>query len=212
MTPLIVFDFDCTLADSLETLIRSYNHVAMRFGGRSVNVNEIRMLRAQKPKELLHSLGLRWWQIPRIMQAILNEQKKIESGISLFPGIRQVVQTLTKDGYKVGVLSTNREDTITQVLKREGILELFVFVYGGARWNKKGRWLRSLKRKYGVVVYVGDEVRDIEAAKHVDIPIIAVDWGMNNHETLRLANPEAIVSRPKDLLGVISEKFAILPS
>lgn len=53
------------------------------------------------------------------------------------------------------------------------------------------------------VVYIGDETRDVEAAKKVGIEIISVCWGFNYKEILQTLNPNFIVESPEEILPCI---------
>jgi phosphoglycolate phosphatase-like HAD superfamily hydrolase len=53
------------------------------------------------------------------------------------------------------------------------------------------------------VVYVGDETRDIEAAKKSQIKVIAVTWGFNSKQVLAAQNPDFLIDRPEELIKVI---------
>lgn len=71
----------------------------------------------------------------------------------------------------------------------------------------KGRVLGHVIQKQKLhqqkVVYVGDEVRDIEAAREAGIPIVAVSWGFNSVHRLQQSQPDYVVTDPKQLLEKI---------
>jgi phosphoglycolate phosphatase-like HAD superfamily hydrolase len=53
------------------------------------------------------------------------------------------------------------------------------------------------------VIYVGDEIRDIEASRKAGVPVIAVSWGLNNGKIPESIKPDQIAYTPKDLLSCI---------
>ncbi len=53
------------------------------------------------------------------------------------------------------------------------------------------------------VIYVGDETRDIEAAKKTKIRAISVSWGFNSPEILAAHNPDFLIHQPRELIAVI---------
>jgi len=59
----------------------------------------------------------------------------------------------------------------------------------------------------GSVIYVGDEIRDIEASKKSGIPVIAVSWGLNRRELLSSLFPDQIADDPKELFGCVQRIF-----
>jgi phosphoglycolate phosphatase len=53
-------------------------------------------------------------------------------------------------------------------------------------------------------IYVGDEIRDIEAAKRSNIKVIAVSWGFNSKEILAQHEPDFLIDEPKQLKEAIA--------
>jgi phosphoglycolate phosphatase-like HAD superfamily hydrolase len=50
---------------------------------------------------------------------------------------------------------------------------------------------------------VGDETRDIEAAKKSHIKVIAVSWGFNSRQVLEKYSPDFLIDYPGELIDVI---------
>lgn len=53
------------------------------------------------------------------------------------------------------------------------------------------------------VIYIGDETRDIEAARKSYVKAIAVSWGFNSKEVLAEQNPDFLIHQPQELIKVI---------
>jgi phosphoglycolate phosphatase len=49
------------------------------------------------------------------------------------------------------------------------------------------------------VMYIGDEVRDIDAAKKAEVAAVSVTWGYNTEEVLTKNNPKIIIKTPSEL-------------
>lgn len=56
-------------------------------------------------------------------------------------------------------------------------------------------------------MYVGDEVRDIEACQKVGIKIAAVTWGLNTKEALERYHPDSLIDKPQQLLDLVNERY-----
>jgi phosphoglycolate phosphatase len=54
-------------------------------------------------------------------------------------------------------------------------------------------------------VYIGDELRDVEAAQYIGLPIIAVDWGFARPQDLIDQKPTFIADSPKNLIKLINK-------
>jgi phosphoglycolate phosphatase-like HAD superfamily hydrolase len=54
------------------------------------------------------------------------------------------------------------------------------------------------------MIYVGDEVRDIEACKKAGVPVIAVTWGFNDMEALIDAKPDWMAKTVEGIMQIIN--------
>jgi phosphoglycolate phosphatase-like HAD superfamily hydrolase len=63
--------------------------------------------------------------------------------------------------------------------------------------------LKQNKLKPADVIYVGDEMRDIEAAKSVGIEVVAVTWGFNDESRLENEAPTVLVRNRPELAKVL---------
>jgi phosphoglycolate phosphatase len=53
------------------------------------------------------------------------------------------------------------------------------------------------------MIYIGDELRDIEAARRVGIAAGAVAWGYNSTEVLERAAPELLFRQVPDIASAL---------
>ena len=60
----------------------------------------------------------------------------------------------------------------------------------------KDKLLRKMGRQF---VYVGDEVRDVEACKKAGVKMIGVTWGFNTKEALKKAGADYLVDNRTEL-------------
>lgn len=200
---LIIFDFDGTLADSAPWFAGVMNGVAARYGFRQIDEMEMARLRGRPNREVMRELGLSAWKLP----FIANHVRKLAAGaagsIELFPGIEGMLRRLAGRGVKLAIVSSNSEATVRKVLGPE--LAGLIAHYGcGASVFGKATKFREVIRKSGVaeadVLSVGDEVRDIEAARKVRLATGAVTWGYATAEILRAQRPSAMFETTDDVL------------
>ena len=92
-------------------------------------------------------------------------------------------------------------------LQRHGIRELFNPIYSAKNIFGKHRVIQKLMKERKLdaktTIYVGDEVRDIEASKRVGIDIISVSWGLNSHEILAKYPPTYLIDKPEELNTIL---------
>ncbi len=201
---LVVWDFDGTLADSLPTSVSIFNRLAPELGFKPLE--DVNAARGMSTRELMRKHGVSFWRLPRLVrryQAAVAEEAerlKLTAGMSdLLPACAARVRQ--------GILSSNREDNIRRCLRANGAEEHFAFVVGYPRLFGKGKALKRIIRAERLagedVLYIGDELRDVEAAKKAGVKVAAVTWGFHTAELLRTGSPDFVVNNAKELLGLI---------
>jgi phosphoglycolate phosphatase len=124
--------------------------------------------------------------------------------IQPFSEMRQVIADIKRSGIQIGLLSSNAEENVRSFLD-EHDFPVFDFVEAGSSLFGKAKHLKRICRTYGLdpqtVAYVGDEIRDIEAAKSVGMHMLAVSWGFSAKEAL--SGADAICLEPGDILNAI---------
>lgn len=203
MIKYIVFDFDGTIADTFDIIkavvIKEYGEYALNFDFESI--------KNEDTKGLLKKLNIPLWKLP---QMALNVTSKLgdNNDVKLFPEIIDLLNSLKKN-YKLGILSSNSRENIIDTLIKHGIDDIFEFVYSGSSIFGKHLVLKRMCSKYNIdpceVIYVGDEDRDIVAAKKAKIKNIAVTWGFNSKEKLSKEMPDYIVDSPMQILEVVAD-------
>jgi phosphoglycolate phosphatase-like HAD superfamily hydrolase len=105
------------------------------------------------------------------------------------------------------IISTNSTSNINSFLARCGFSGYFQSVYGSIGLLNKTSALKKILKKNSLkavdAVYVGDEVRDIEAAKKVNVPVVSVTWGFNESDRLVKEGPMVVVRTRPELLKVL---------
>jgi phosphoglycolate phosphatase len=123
-----------------------------------------------------------------------------------FAAIPEVLRELAARGYRLHVLSSNAVRNIRAFIERCQI-DVFQTVTCERNLFGKQAGLERFLRKHGLspaeIIYLGDEVRDIEACRGIGVPCVAVGWGFDGAELLESANPAALARRSSDLLAVI---------
>ena len=200
---LIIFDFDGTLADSAAWFAGTLNSVARRYGFREIDAVEMAQLRGRPNREIMQALKVSAWKLPFIAAHVRRLAAEAAPSITLFPGVAEMIRRLAERGVQVAVVSSNSEAVVRQVLGAE--LTGLVAHYGcGASVFGKAAKFREVIRKAGVaeadVLSVGDEVRDIEAARKVRLATGAVTWGYATAEILRAQRPSALFETTEDVL------------
>lgn len=209
MTPryrLVIFDFDGTLADSGDWFVSIVDTLAERFKFRSVGAEEVEMLRGRTSSEVIRYLGIPRWKLPaigRYVHALLAQQT---DRIALFDGIGEVLRQLSEQGVRIALVTSNAEHNARAILGPTNAALIERFECGASLFGKARRYRRVL-RKTGMaaaeVISIGDETRDVAAARKVGIPSGAVLWGYANRAALTQAQPDFLFERPEQVLELV---------
>jgi phosphoglycolate phosphatase len=197
---LVIFDLDGTLADSFAWVVDNVNAVADRFGFRRVADDEIEALRLVGPRELLAHLEVPRWKLPRISRHI-RQLKAQHDGIGLFPGVDAMLQSLVRQGVATAMVSSDHEENVRRTLGPANVAHIGHFACGASLFGKAAKF-RQVMRQAGIgagdTLAVGDELRDLEAARKAGIAFGAVAWGY--------ANPAVLVAqRPDEFFSVMDD-------
>jgi HAD superfamily hydrolase (TIGR01549 family) len=119
----------------------------------------------------------------------------------------QVLDAFQRAGCRMSVLSSNSRDNILACLEANGVASHFESVIGYRRLFGKGEGIRRFLKDRALagerVVYVGDEVRDIVAARKAGVEVAAVSWGNNTRALLTAHAPDYVIERPQQLLTLL---------
>lgn len=202
---LLIFDFDGTLADSLPWFTQVLNDVARRYGFRTVTPDEMQKLRALGNREIVRRLGVPTWKMPFIAAHMRRLARNAADEIRPFNGVADLLVELHARGVKVAIVSSNGEAAMRQVLGEAVWAKLDHVEAGIAMFGKAPRLARTAKR-LGVspqdVLTVGDETRDIEAARRAGMAVAAVTWGYATRDALERASPDLLIDDLDKLLAV----------
>lgn len=204
MIKYIVFDFDGTIANTIEDI----KEIA-RTSLDDFSEDDYELLRNEGIKEVIKRKNIPMHKIPK-MVLLITSQLKNKTNIPLFAGMRNVIQTLATN-YKLGIVSSNSEENIRQCLEKHQLDKVFDFVFSQSSIFGKHLVLKKMCQRYKLnpseIVYVGDEDRDIIACQKVKIKNMAVCWGYNAEKRLRAVAPDFIVTSPVEMIDIFCGKL-----
>ncbi len=198
----VLWDFDGTLADSLGHALCVYNQLADTHGFKPVDDQE--QVRGMTSHQFLKQHGIPARKIPMLFRVFLTEIRDKLDQIPVHRGIIDCVTELAAAGVRQAIVSSNDETNIRTWLSHHDIEGHFESVVGYTRLfgkeNPIRRQVNAVKIPPQQVIYVGDEVRDIEAGRKAGIEVAAVTWGLNSGSLLQRYRPTLLVEEPKELL------------
>lgn len=198
---LVIFDLDGTLADSFPWFLRNVNDVADRFGFRRIADSDVESLRHAGSREILRRLEVPLWKLPGIAGHMRRMKAADLAGIALFPGTEAMLRRLRGGGLSLALVSSDNEANARRQLGTAA--NLFAHFDCGASLFGKAAKFRRLVKRTGFspqqVISVGDEVRDVEAARAAGIACAAVTWGYAAPNALRALGPDMVFERMEDV-------------
>ncbi|XZO00852.1 MAG: HAD-IA family hydrolase [Microcoleus sp.] len=208
MLKVIIFDFDGTLADTIDVLLSITNRLSVEFGFKSVTKEELAQLSNLNSWQILNYSGISLLKLPLVIRKLKANLRNEIPNIQLFPEIKEVLLDLKKRNIILGIITSNSIENVVASLKTNDLEDTFNFIDSGTTFGKHKviyKWLKRQKVNLDRVVYVGDEVRDIEAAKRTGIKVIAVSWGFNSQSALAASSPDFLIEHPAELIPIIDK-------
>jgi len=207
----IIFDFDGTIADSFEvivSIIKKLTHAEDDFT--EASIYELRQLPI---KSIMKKLNIYPWQLPLLLLRGRVMMRRRINEIKLFNGIVKTIEELHAEGHNLFIVSSNSPHNVVGFLKKHRLEEIFVDIEGNVSLFGKEKALAKLLKKNSLnpreTWYVGDELRDIDAALATELRSIAVTWGFTEKNALASHRPTALAERPTDIMTILNDSSII---
>lgn len=186
---IVLLDFDGTLADSLPRVVALLPRLARELRFRAPAPEEIDGLRELTTREIFRSLEIPWWKVPFLLWRARLLLHRDSRPLPFFPGMAELLHWLDASGTEWGILTTNGLDLVRRTLRHAKAPEPG-WLEAGAGLGKARR-LKAMADRLEVrpdrIVLVGDEARDLEAAREAGTEFVAVGWGYGTAASLRRA-------------------------
>lgn len=186
-----------------------FNELADEHGFRKVAPEEYENFRDLHGTALLKALGLPLWKLPRVVSAMRSKMAIHIDQFTLYPGIAEMLDGLFAAGVRLAIVSSNSQSNVERILGRENASLIASFSCGVSMMGKANR-LRAVVRTSRVrpehAIYIGDEIRDAEAAQKAGIAFGAVTWGQHSTKALLAENPTEVFSSAQDLIDKLTAR------
>jgi len=157
-------------------------------------------------------LGCSWWRLPFLLIKGRRRMGEAIKQLQPFDGMSDVIEKLHAEGHELFVVSSNSVRNIRAFLHHQDLHQHFLEIYGGIGLFGKAPALRKLLRdqhlKAKNAVYIGDELRDVQAAQSIKLPVVAVTWGFARPADLADLKPTALADTPEELIEVLGDVYS----
>lgn len=204
--PYLLFDFDGTIANSIDILYEIINLMAPEYGMDEISREDFNVLRNMSLPAIMRFIKIPWYRLPGLVSKALKEYKKRIRDLHPYEGIEEMLISLRHHKVGMALLSSNSTANVMRFLDRHR-LHYFDWVEGtSGALNKRSRINHQIKKHRldtSKVIYVGDESRDIVAAQECDLRVISVTWGFHSERLLQRFKPDYIVDSPAEIESLV---------
>ncbi|OIQ58655.1 pyrophosphatase PpaX [Moorella thermoacetica] len=195
----VLFDFDGTLVDTSDLVIKSFQHTLAPYLGREVTPEEVYPYFGVPLKDGLAAF------VPERLAEMLPVYRRFsaenfDSLVRLCPGVREGLERLRQAGIKLGVVTSRLRDSTVYGLKLFDLTSFFpVIICAEDVTSHKPepepvrRGLELLGVEAGAAAMIGDSPHDIQAARAAGVTSVAAGWSRVPREQIQAADPEIIV-------------------
>lgn len=205
---IVIFDFDGTIANTFPIIKQVIMHLANHFGFKTPTNYQLNQYRSKQYQAIIKELHIPLFKIPFLLQAGRKEMTFLIHKAKIFPGIKLCIKKLISNNFTVGILTSNSKINVQIFLKKHNLP--IKIIHSELNLFGKDRAINKIINKYHwdkkQVVYIGDEVRDIEACHKTAIEVIAVSWGFNEKDLLKKFHPTLIVDHPDEIKKYLLSK------
>lgn len=209
---LVLFDLDGTLADTAPDLAAAANRQRTERGLAALPYDELRPLASQGARGLIgRALGAT--PADAGFAALREEflrfyEEALCVHTALFPGVAEMLAELEAAGLRWGIV-TNKPARFTEPLLREmGFAQAAAAVVSGDTTPHAKPHPAPIEHALALAgvaapraLYVGDDLRDIEAGRAARLPTVAVSYGyLGDGPAITEWGADHIVASPQELL------------
>lgn len=210
---LIVFDWDGTLMDSTATIVRCIQAAARDLG---LAVPDDRSaayvigLGLQEAMEVAMP-GLDPKHYSRLIERYRHHYLTKDHGLTLFPGVRAMLEDLSQQGYFLAVATGKTRVGLNRALHAADLLRLFDATRCADETFSKPHpaMLQELTRELGQemkrTVMIGDTVHDLQMALNAGATGIGVQYGAHSPDELKALQPAYLASSVPGLHAWLQE-------
>jgi phosphoglycolate phosphatase len=203
----LLFDFDGTIADSFHLAMEILEDLRPIHNLPLLTEAELYEMRGLSIPAILSKLGISIFMLPSLIHNTKKYMhKRLNDLIPIF-GMPEVLRNFKQMQIPMALLTSNSSENVLPFLDRYDCNVFDWFDFDVNLFNKS-RHIRLQVHKRKLMesncIYIGDEIRDIKAAKDNRIPIISVTWGLNPVVLLQKHKPDYLIDTPANLLKLIT--------
>jgi len=210
----VIFDIDGTLAKSNELIFASFNHVAVKYLGRSLSQAEVIALFGPPEEGGLRRI-LEDRLVPMAMDDLCLFYGREHAGMaSLHQGIEEVLRFLRTRHVRLAVFTGKGRRTAAITLEQLGISPYFDLVVSGSDVDQHKPHPEGIHRVLSVLgmspqqtLMVGDSVSDIRASHAAGVAVASVLWDCYDRDSVLKERAEFRFEQVGEMMAWFDDQF-----
>ena len=212
--PVIVFDLDGTLLDTLHDLHAAVNHALTQHGMPTRSLQEVRSFLGNGVVALLQK-SMPDGTDEATAETVLSTFRPYYLEHSMdqtrpYDGMLEAIRALKAMGKRMAIVS-NKPDAAVQDLHRRFFaaagIDIAIGEQPGVPRKPDPASVFAALARLGVepteAVYVGDSEVDLETARRAGMPCIAVSWGFRDEAQLVESGATTIIHHPQEIVNIL---------
>ncbi len=209
MYKYILFDFDGTLINSNEIIIKTLQATTLKYRGDQLTAKEVNNLMG---RPLLETMMLIDKAQAEVMIDYYRQYSRShrDDFTYIFDGIKEMLLELKEKGIMLAIVSNKGSNGIRHGIGKFGLEGIFDTIVSADDVEKKKPYadpalkaMAALKASADSCLFVGDSIHDIECAKNAHIKTVLVNWSIIDKKELFEASPDYIIHTPNELIDII---------
>lgn len=211
MIKYLVFDFDGTLADTTEGILKTTEATLKRMGLPAAEASVVQQAIGLPLQGSLRAAGVPEDRIEEAVDVYHELFYDVApKHITIFPGVREGLELLAGKGFRMAIATSRGEPSLVSLLTEHGIRQYFE-VLGTTGCVERPKpapdlvlWVLD---RFGAspeeAMVIGDTTFDIEMGSAAGCSTCAVSYGNHSVERLQTASPNHIIPDLRALAGLI---------
>lgn len=205
MYSCVIFDVDGTLIDTEKIIIRALQKVLEEELNRRYNYDELIFVLGVPGAGSLEKLGVK--NVERACQKWDLYMREYGEQIKVYPGIRAVLESLSREGVKTGIVTSKTKEQFTNDFLPLGLTEYLQYVVCADDTDRHKpdpdpllRFLELAQVNPEQAIYVGDTIYDMRCARGAGLDFALALWGARITEGI---SAKYNLKKPEDILSTL---------
>ena len=204
MYKCIAFDVNGTLIDT-ESLVLEALQATLRDEGRDMDQKALEFSLGIPAKVTLDKLGFE--DKEEAMKRWTGYMRQFQDRVTVFPGVVDTLKDLKQQGMKMGIVTSQTSEQLTETLAYLNLTDYFDIKIGAddvARPKPYPDPLLALIKEAGTqaseTLFIGDTLNDQACAQEAHIDFGLAAWGLTRGD---IGNYDYLFSSPRDIMKLV---------